>query len=236
MPAGAAGGEPGRVSDQVLELLQQVVTSPWVYALLFALAAVDAVLPAVPSETAVIAAAAFAASTGEPSLLLVAAAAALGALAGDHASYALGRRAGPGGLRRLRGGRRARAVDAVTGLLARRGGALLVTSRFVPGGRTATTLALGATGFPARRFTGWAVLAAVTWAAFSVGVGFAGGLAFEERPLLAVATGVGFALLLAAGLEVASRVRPPRGDAAAGGVPVRAAGSDGAAATGRPAR
>ena len=55
------------MTDAVLPLVESVVFSPWLYAVLFALAAIDGFFPVVPSETSVITAGVFAAA-GDPSL------------------------------------------------------------------------------------------------------------------------------------------------------------------------
>lgn len=78
--------------------------------------------------------------------------------------------------------------------LDRRGGLLLVVARYVPGGRTAVTLTAGATGYGLRRFTPFAVLAAITWACYGTALGYLGGVAFEQRPLHGLAVGLGLAL------------------------------------------
>ncbi len=76
--------------DWVLDSLDALAGSPWAYALILAVAAVDAFLPVVPSEATVVTAGVFAA-VGDLSLALVIAAGASGALTGDTASYAGGR-------------------------------------------------------------------------------------------------------------------------------------------------
>jgi membrane protein DedA with SNARE-associated domain len=81
------------MADAILPLVEDVMSSPWIYPLLFALAAVDGFFPLVPSETSVIAAGVFAAA-GDPNLQLVILAAGLGAFAGDQVSYTVGRLAG----------------------------------------------------------------------------------------------------------------------------------------------
>lgn len=64
--------------------------SGWAYAIVFLLALLDAILPVVPSETAVITGGVVAA-TGRLSLPLVIASATVGAIAGDNAAYLIGR-------------------------------------------------------------------------------------------------------------------------------------------------
>jgi len=92
----------------VLEMLRLVtevaITSPWLLAVIVGLAAVDALLPVVPSE-ALILAAGVAAAAGQQDLLLVIGAAGLGAFLGEVAGYGIGRAAGPAVRGRLRPGR-----------------------------------------------------------------------------------------------------------------------------------
>ncbi|MGY1856698.1 DedA family protein [Modestobacter sp. SYSU DS0290] len=203
------------MTDAVLTWVHDLMASPWVLVALFTLAAVDGFFPVVPGESVVITAGVFAA-TGQPDLPAVIAAAAVGAFAGDHVSYLLGHLAGPGLRSRARpGSRRRGALDRAERLLTRRGGVLLVTARYVPGLRTAVTLTAGAVGWPLRRFTPFAALAALTWAGWSAGIGYVGGLAFERDPLRGLLLGLGLALGLAALGELVRALlhrRRPRAD------------------------
>ena len=81
------------MTETLIHHVQGAMSSPWVYALLFALAAIDGFFPVVPGESAVITVGVFAAS-GRPELFAVIGVAALGAAAGDHTSYLIGRTSG----------------------------------------------------------------------------------------------------------------------------------------------
>ncbi len=184
------------MNSDILALVHDVMSSPWIYLVVFALATLDGFLPAFPSESVVIAAGAYAAS-GAPHLVPLIAVAALGAFAGDHVSYAIGRTAGGRLLARTRpGGRRRRAVDRAAAALAARGGLVLVVARYIPGGRTAVTLTMGTVGFPRRSFAVFDGIAGLTWAVYSASVGYLGGLAFEHDPIKGVALGLGLAITL----------------------------------------
>ncbi|MDQ0369530.1 DedA family protein [Catenuloplanes indicus] len=184
----------------MIELLEAAVTSPWVYLALFGLALLDAFFPAVPSETMVITAGVFAVS-GEPNLALIIVAAAAGAFCGDHISYQIGRSTGLA--RRLPAtGRRRAAFDWATAALHRRGGVLLVIARYIPGGRTAATLTMGACGYPRTRFAAYDTLAVLSWAAYSGLIGYLGGAAFEENKLLGVIFALGMAITLTVTIEL----------------------------------
>ena len=108
--------------DAVLHLAESLMGSPWLYLLVLGLTAADGVLPVMPGETVVIAAAAYAV-TGEPALLGLLAAAWAGALCGDLVSHQLGRGAGPLArwFRRRRWGGRPRSRTAAGGRCCLRG-------------------------------------------------------------------------------------------------------------------
>ncbi|TDB70996.1 DedA family protein, partial [Micromonospora sp. KC721] len=193
--------------ESLLDLLHHTVASPWVFLVIFAVTAVDAFFPAVPSETVVITAGVFAAS-GEPGLVAVIAAATLGALVGDHVSYAIGRGGGAHRLARLPAGSRRRASsDWARRAVARRGGSILATSRFVPGGRTAVTLTMGAVRYPLSRFLLFDALAALTWGTYCGLLGYFGGLAFERDPLRGLLVGLGLSLAVTGLLELTRWLR-----------------------------
>jgi membrane-associated protein len=176
-------------------LVEVVTASGWVYPLILGVAALDAVFPLVPSEATVIAAAALA-GAGDLVLPLVLVAGAAGAVLGDNVAYLIGR-AGKGRVSgRVPGSSRwrARVADATT-MLRERPATIIVVSRFVPGGRTATMLSAGLVGLPWRRFAAYDLAAGILWAAYASLIGLVGGKAFADQPQ--------YALLLALGIAVA---------------------------------
>lgn len=187
------------VDDQLIDLIGPLFTSAGIYPIVFVLAAIDAFFPIVPSESVVITAGVFAAS-GKPTFVALAASAAFGAYVGDTISYLLGRRAGRRFGALLYGTRRRRKAYAwARWALHKRGGLLIVAARFIPGGRTATTLAAGALGYDQRRFSGFAALAAVLWAVYTTLLGYAGGIAAGnpfEGILLGLGVGVGLTVVI----------------------------------------
>ncbi|MER7455410.1 DedA family protein [Micromonospora sp. NPDC126480] len=193
--------------ESALDLLRQLVTSPLVYLLLFALTAADAIFPVVPGEVAVITAAVLAMS-GEPDLVAVTASAALGAVAGDHASYAIGRGGGARRLTRLpEESRRRASSEWARRAVCRHGGLILTTARYLPGGRTAVTLTMGALRYPPRWFLLYDAVAGLSWALYCVLLGYFGGLAFQEDPLRAVLAGLGLSVVVTLLIEAVRRVR-----------------------------
>jgi len=172
--------------------------SAWAYVVVLLFAVVDAVLPVVPSETAVITAGVVAVS-GDLSLPVVIAAAAVGAFAGDNLAYGIGRRYGTRAKERFfRGDKAKRRVKWASTQLEQRGGELIAVARFIPGGRTAVTLTAGLTRFPWRRFAVFDAIAALIWACYAALLGYFGGQAFEHQPWkgLLVALGIAFAVTL----------------------------------------
>src|SRR5919107_1858520 len=147
------------MSDWIIDAVEGLMGSPWIYVALLGLAALDGFLPIVPSETLAITAGVYAAA-GDTNLVGVIAAAAVGAVAGDHISYFLGH------LARGRAGRH-KAFDWARARLAERGGSILIVCRYIPGARTATTLTAGAVRYPLRSFSTFDGLAALSWGLYS---------------------------------------------------------------------
>jgi membrane-associated protein len=194
----------------VLESLTDVVSgSPWTYAFLFAVSALDAVLPIVPSETSVIAAGVLA-SSGDLILVFVILLAALGAMVGDNTSYWIGRKAGRRLLRRFFGGKHEERLAWAEKNLAERGGYLIVVGRFIPGGRTAVTLGAGTLEFPWRRFVFLDAVAAAIWASYAALLGYFGGKTFEENPLKGFVLAFAVALAITAAVETVRWLRKRR--------------------------
>jgi membrane-associated protein len=178
--------------------------SPWTYAVILAVAALDAVLPVVPSETAVISAGVLA-GAGDLQIGLVIAAGAAGAYAGDSSAYWLGRRLD--GRRLFRGASGARRRAWAERTLERHGGPVIFGARFIPGGRTATTVTAGLLRMRWARFAGFAGAAAVGWASYAALLGYLGGRVFEDNPLWGLVAGFGVAAVTFLVVEVVRRAR-----------------------------
>jgi membrane-associated protein len=164
-------------------LTEHVSGSPWTYAFLLAVSAIDVIIPLVPSETSVILAGVLA-STGDLVLVLVILFAAAGAILGDNIAYWIGRKTGHRIVNRFFKGERRKQVDWAHRQVEQRGGYLIVIGRFIPGGRTAVTLSCGMLEMPWRRF-----------------IAFVGGRTFEEDPLKGFLLAFVVALLVAGVVE-----------------------------------
>ncbi len=169
------------VVNTFFEWLKESSSSPWFYLIIFAVAVFDSVLPIVPSETLVIIGG-VSAGSGSLSIALVIACAASGAFIGDNLSYLIGREASDWVIkRRTRTERGAKQMTNIVDQIHERGGMLLITARFIPGGRTVLTLSCGVTRQPHKWFIGWAVVAASVWSLYASLLGFIGGKSFADN-------------------------------------------------------
>ena len=178
-------------------LIDVVSGSPWTYALIFAVAMVDAFFPIVPSESVLITAGVVCAQ-GDLQLGPVILVGALGAFAGDNTSYFIGSKLGRAFVHRfLRGEKGKNALEWGEKTLTEHGGLLIIVARFIPGGRTATTFAAGTLGYPwLRKFVPYDAVAVSLWASYGALVGYFGGKTFEESPWKALLLAFGLAFLL----------------------------------------
>jgi membrane protein DedA with SNARE-associated domain len=180
----------------VFDTFTQLVadSSEWAYVVIFLFAYLDALVPIVPSETAVITAGVVAAD-GDLSLAVIIPAAAAGAFLGDNTAYLLGRRFGTRATERFfRGERARRRIEWADEQLQERGGELILIGRFIPGGRTAVALSSGTLRYPWRRFVLFDAAAALLWASYSALIGYYGGKTFEGPWGLLLALAIAFAV------------------------------------------
>jgi membrane protein DedA with SNARE-associated domain len=196
------------MGESILHFAQSIMDSPWVYLVAAGIAALDSFFPVVPSETIMITGGVFAATQGAPNLLLLIAAGAAGALLGDHITYAIGRLAhGPVTRWFQRGRRRQESMAWARHAIDSHGGLILLVARYIPAGRTATTLTMGVVSFPLHRFTPWDALAAASWATYSSLIGYFGGHVFERNPLYGLLLGLGVAAAITVTVEIVRHLR-----------------------------
>jgi membrane protein DedA with SNARE-associated domain len=196
----------------VSHLVTQLVSaSPRTYAIILLIVGVDALLPFVQAEAVVITAGVLAAK-GDLLIWLVVAAAALGGFAGDNASYFLGSRVGCRIVDRFFGsGRRKERLQQARRGIQRQGGLLIVVARFLPVGRTLTTLAAGTLEMPWRRFVVADAIAASLWAVYASMLGYVGGASFANSLWKPLAFAFGIAGVLALAIEAYRRIQKHRG-------------------------
>lgn len=194
----------------LINALEDLSTSPWFYLVVIVIAYLDSMIPIVPSETMVILGG-VAAGMGGLLLPAVIACAAVGAFLGDTSAYLLGRYFGPTIERRFLSRPKSQARLAwANHQLEVRGGMLLVTARFIPGGRTVVTFSSGLTRQPFKRFLGFIAFAAVVWACYAALLGYVGGKAFADNHTVAFLVAFGCALGVTALIELVRWLRHRR--------------------------
>ncbi|MEK7426804.1 MAG: DedA family protein [Actinomycetota bacterium] len=184
----------------------------WFLGVIVLIAFFDSIIPVVPSETTVIIGG-VAVSTGEApyALWMVIVAGAVGAFLGDNAAYSIGRHWAPRFERRAErkpkfGVRLGWAHEQIR----ERGGLLLITARFIPGGRTLLTLSSGITRQPRLWFMRWITIAVVIWASYAAGLAYIVGKPFKDNHTLAFWVAFGTALAINVLIEVARHLRNRR--------------------------
>jgi membrane protein DedA with SNARE-associated domain len=185
--------------SSLVNWVEDIARSPWFYLIVYVIALLDSVIPVVPSETVVIIGG-VAASAHDKWLLGVIVVAALGALSGDNLAYLIGRQAS-GWLerRREKQGKKSR-LDWAGRQLKKRGGVLILTARFIPGGRTAVTVMSGVTHQRWVKFLIFTILAGAAWASYAALLGYFGGQRFQDNHtaafILAFAMAISVSLLI----------------------------------------
>lgn len=177
------------------------------YLIAIIIPALDAIIPVLPSETAVIALGVATAGSTDPRIALLVACAAAGAFLGDNLAYLIGRRFGARVERRFFASEKGQQRRAwAERSLERFGMQIIIVCRFIPGGRTAVTLSCGLIGFSRRRFVIATAIAAVIWAVYAFFIGRLGGKAFEDRPWAGFLVAFGITIVISALVEGGRRI------------------------------
>lgn len=196
--------------ENLTDWLEEASGKWWFLVVILAIALLDSVIPIVPSETAVILGG-VAAGQGDQPLLAVIAAGAVGAFLGDNLAYEIGHRfshriAG----RAERREKTRKRLDWARASIAERGGMLLITARFIPGGRTGLTITSGLTSQPRLWFIRWIGVAAILWASYAAILGNIFGQQFADNHTLAFVLAFSAALSITILIEIVRHVRKSR--------------------------
>lgn len=195
------------IITDVTDWLDEVAGNWWFILVIAVIAFLDSVVPVVPSETAVIMGG-VAAGAGDQSIALVILAGALGAFCGDNFAYLIGRRFSPWIHRRAQSRPKlAYRLEWARNQIRTRGGPLLVTARFIPGGRTALTVTSGLTRQQRRWFATWIALAAIVWATYAGSLGYIFGNRFKDNHTAAFLLAFAAALTITLLIELVRHVR-----------------------------
>jgi membrane protein DedA with SNARE-associated domain len=170
----------------------------WIYPILLVFFFVDGFAMVAPSETLIVALAAYWRHSGEPNLWILGATALVGAIAGDNMAYLLGRKIGTDRWRWMRRPKVQKVFAWARHELDKRGAVLIFTARYVPWGRVAVNYVAGTTRFRHRTFFWLDAFACLTWVGYSLGVGLLASSFpwLHDNPLLGVLVAVVFALVL----------------------------------------
>ncbi|MBC9724096.1 VTT domain-containing protein [Streptomyces sp. TRM68367] len=168
----------------MLESLGSLTGSPWIYAVVAGSVLLDVFVPVLPSgvlviTTATAAAAGSGAATGHvphdvPDILVLTVCAATASVLGDLVAFRLAWRGGARLDRAISRSRRLTTAQERLGAALSRGGALVVIARFAPAGRSVVSLGAGAAHRRVREFLPWSALGGLTWATYSVALGYFG--------------------------------------------------------------
>lgn len=189
------------------DFLKDYSSSPWFYFIILVVAFLDSFFPVVPSETMVIIGG-VSAGLNQLEWPIVAALAALGAFLGDNFAYYIGVFFSERLQRRYNKSNKGRQrLRWAQHQIENRGGNLLITARFVPGGRTIVTLTCGITGQSQKWFLKWSAIAAVIWGLYATLLGFIGGKSFEDNHTKAFIAAFSIAIVATIVVEVVRHFR-----------------------------
>ncbi|MEU3875278.1 MULTISPECIES: VTT domain-containing protein [Streptomyces] len=207
----------------MLEQLGALAGTPWIYVIVAVSVLLDVFLPVLPSGVLVIAAATAAAGSaagavgeatavhahsGFPDVFALVMCAATASVLGDMMAYRVAWRGGDRFDRAIARSRRLTAAQARLGTaLLRGGGPLVVVARFAPAGRSVVSIGAGVMHRRVAEFLPWSALAGLTWAAYSVCLGYFGGQWLGASWL---STAVSALALFAAGAGAAFLMRRPQ--------------------------
>jgi membrane-associated protein len=202
------------IITDLTDRLEEYSAAWWFLLVILTIALLDSIVPVVPSETMVIIGG-VAAGQGNQSIAIVILAGAVGAFIGDNIAYFIGRTFS----RRVdrwadaKPSRRSR-LDSAAYQIHLRGGLLLITARFIPGGRTILTVSSGLTHQPWPWFAKWIAIATTIWASYAALLGYFFGQAFEDNHAIAFWLAFGAALSVTGMIELVRwfRHRGERGE------------------------
>jgi membrane-associated protein len=191
--------------SRMTDFLEGLLPSPWLWAVVLLVSALDGLLPFMPSDTTLILVGVLVAPDPLRLILLIIIAA-VGCVLGDVISYVIGRYSGTAMLDRFtRDEKGQQRREWAVSQLHKHGTLLILLGRYIPAGRVATMITAGALRYPTRTFLITEVIAAAIWAAFFALLGYAGGASFQHRPALGMLMAFGTALALAALLALGRR-------------------------------
>jgi membrane protein DedA with SNARE-associated domain len=184
------------------------VDSPWLLLIVLVFTIADSLVPPVPSDEVIIAVSALAVAAGQPFVLVgLFVVSLLGAIIGDSLAFTVGRVIPQKRLRRSP--RAAKILDAASRRFERSGSRIIVTARFLPIVRVGITIVAGGL-ISYRKWLPYGFASCLLWASYTVAIGAVAAHWFGDQPVLAMAFGIGLALVLSLVVERALQYRATR--------------------------
>lgn len=178
------------MTDQILRVVEMFVSSALFYPILTVVTAADCVLPLIPSETVLNIGGAWYGLYGKPNFWGLVGTAIVAAMIGDQLCYLVGRRFHGVVDRFPEDSKRGRIVVWARKNVDRHAASSIIIARFLPWGRWVLTLMLGSVRFPWPRFFVFDTIGVIVWALQAALVGYIGGWAFRDYPLLGIVVGI----------------------------------------------
>lgn len=170
--------------------VEAIMSQPYVYPLVTLLVFIDALVPAFPSEVVLNVAGAWSGAQGTPDFWTLFLWVLAGGIVGDNVCYLIGTRLVRFVDRLPPESAGGKAVRFVRRNMRKRAGATIIAARFIPWARWVATILLGSVRYPWFMFFFFDTLGVIVWALIHLGAGYAGGLVFQEFPLLGTVVGV----------------------------------------------
>ena len=187
--------------DTITMWIETVMSTEWIYPLVAALIFGDCFFPVLPSEIPLNMAGAWSGSQGFPHLPTMFFVALIAAMMGDNLCFLLGTRFMPLLKRVPKGSKAYEGLNWVKRNMRRGGGAAIIIARFIPSARLFMTILLGSMRFPWIVFVFFDTIGVALWAGEALAIGYLGGMAFSNSPVLAVVVSIIAAIIIGVGLQ-----------------------------------
>lgn len=187
--------------DQIELWIEAVMSHALIYPVLGLFTILDALCPLIPAESLLTLAGAWSGSQGVPNVWWVAFSGWIAAMIGDNLCYLLGKRL----VWVTRGfspkSRFGKALNWVEDSVEDRAAFTIIVARFIPWARWVLTIVLGSRRYCWRRFVVLDSIGAFIWAYQAAWIGYLGGRAVQDYPLLGLVLGITLGSLVGVAVE-----------------------------------
>lgn len=180
---------------------ETIMLTGWIYPLIGILTFLDCLFPFLPSEIPLNMVGAWSGSQGYPHMPTMFAITVGAAVLGDNVCFFLGTKLMRFFNRTRKGSRTHELLLWVKRMLRQNGGAAIVIARFIPSARLVMTIMLGSMRYPWPLFFLFDALGVAIWVGQALAIGYLGGMAFSETPLVAMGVSVVAAIAIGWGVQ-----------------------------------